>query len=191
MDAAPSSGRTRTRQTPGTSDRKLKMAPGRCFQRVRRIKTARSETVLLLGLRQGVLLGLQPLGTALHDEGHAGAFVERAIPAGFDRREMHEHIFAVVALDKSKTFSGVKPLYCTCLFHILSLLLFCYWYSNANSAQMDCDAPLSSDCDASSSDDSCSAKVPSSLSGDSFGSCLRSRRRASFSLCFSARATSF
>src|ERR1700733_14021910 len=43
MDAAPSSGRTRTRQAQvpiilGTSDRKLKMAPGRCFQRVRRIK---------------------------------------------------------------------------------------------------------------------------------------------------------
>src|SRR6202021_2495367 len=145
---------------------------------------------LLLGLRQGDLFGLQALGTALHDEGHTSAFIEGAIPAGFDGREMHEHIFAVVALDKSKTFSGVKPLYCTCLFHILSLLLFCYCCLSANGAQMDCDAPLSSDC-AASSDDSCSASVPSSLSGGSLGSVLRSRRLANFSRCFSARATSF
>jgi hypothetical protein len=62
----------------------------------------------MLGLRQGDLLGLQPLRTALHDEGHTSAFVKGAIPAGFDGRKMHEHIFAVVALDKSKTFSGVK-----------------------------------------------------------------------------------
>src|ERR1700733_12639099 len=188
MPHLPAAGRTR--QTPVTSNQNFKMAPGR-RSGVCGAWNGQIRNCLCLGLRQGDLFGLQALGTALHDEGHARAFIEGAIPAGFDGREMHEHIFAVVALDKSKTFSGVKPLYCTCLFHILSLLLFCYWYSNANSAQMDCDAPLSSDCDASSSDDSCSAKVPSSLSGDSFGSCLRSRRRASFSLCFSARATSF
>src|ERR1700691_514735 len=96
------------------------MAPGRWYN-------GQIRNCLLLGLRQGDLFGLQAFRTALHDEGHTRAFVEGAIPAGFDGREMHEHIFAVVTLDKSKTFSGVKPLYCTCLFHILSLLLFCYW----------------------------------------------------------------
>ena len=100
------------------------MAPGRWLRRPPAIKRP-DPKLLMLGLRQGHLLGLQALGTALHDEGHARALIERAIPAGFDGREMHEHIFAVVPLDKSEAFSGVKPLYCTCLFHILSLLLFC------------------------------------------------------------------
>jgi hypothetical protein len=70
------------------------------------------------------LLGLEPFGTALDHEGHASTFVQGAISTGFYSRKMHEHIFAVLALDKAKTFSGVKPLYCTCLFHIFSLLLF-------------------------------------------------------------------
>ena len=29
---------------------------------------------------------------------------------------MDEHIFAILALDKSKSFCGVKPLYCSCFF---------------------------------------------------------------------------
>ena len=126
MDAAPSSGRTDAPDAGNVRSETLKwhLAAGSCFAEH---ETARSETLYCSVLRQGDLLGLQPFGTALHDEGHARAFIEGAIPAGFDGRKMHEHIFAVVALDKSKTFSGVKPLYCTCLFHILSLLLFCYW----------------------------------------------------------------
>ena len=115
--------------TPDAGNVRLKnrkMAPGRWLGCLPRMKRP-DPKLLLLGLRQGDLFGLQAFGTALDDEGHASAFIQGAIPAGFDGREMHEHIFAVVTLDKSKTFSGVKPLYCTCLFHILSLLLFCYW----------------------------------------------------------------
>src|SRR5579863_5059396 len=124
MKAAPSSGRTDAPDAGKRPIRKprwhLAAAPlsrGENYGQIR--------NCLLLGLRQGDLFGLQALGTLLHDKGHARAFVEGSIPTGFDSREMHEHIFAVVALDKSKAFSGIKPLNCTCLFHVLSLLLLC------------------------------------------------------------------
>lgn len=74
-------------------------------------------------LRERDLFGLQAFGTALDDERHARAFIQRPISIGLNRREMHEHIFPAIALDKSKAFSGVKPLYCTCFFHFFSLRL--------------------------------------------------------------------
>src|ERR1700733_13179130 len=125
MNAAPSSGRTDAPDAGNVRSETVRwhLAAGSCICGER---NGQIRNFVLLGLRQGDLLGLQPFGTFLHDEGHARSFVEGAIPAGFDGRKMHEHIFAVVALDESKTFSGVKPLYCTCLFHILSLLLFCW-----------------------------------------------------------------
>jgi hypothetical protein len=33
---------------------------------------------------------------------------------------MDEDVFAIFALDKAKSFSGVKPLYCACLSHFSS-----------------------------------------------------------------------
>jgi hypothetical protein len=34
---------------------------------------------------------------------------------------MDEDVFAIFALDKPKSFSGVKPLYCACLSHFSSV----------------------------------------------------------------------
>ena len=63
------------------------------------------------------LFCLQTLGTALYDERDASAFIQGAIATGFDGGIVDKHILAVLALDKTKPFSGVKPLYCTCFFH--------------------------------------------------------------------------
>lgn len=73
-------------------------------------------------LRQVDLFGLQTLGPALHYECHPSALVQRAVTARLDGREMNEDILAILALDKSKTFAGVKPLHRTCFFHVFLFL---------------------------------------------------------------------
>src|SRR5580658_1418757 len=75
-----------------------------------------------LGLCETYVLGLQTLGALLNHERDASAFVERAIAASFNCREMDENIFAVLALNEAESFGGVKPLYSTCFFHRFSLL---------------------------------------------------------------------
>lgn len=68
------------------------------------------------------LFRLQTLRSAFYDERNAKSFLQSAISAGFDGREMYEYILAVFASDESKSFSGVKPLYCPCFFHGASFL---------------------------------------------------------------------
>ena len=70
------------------------------------------------------LFRLQTLRSAFYDERNAKSFLQSAISAGFDRREMYEYILAVFASDESKSFSGVKPLYCPGFFHGASFLQF-------------------------------------------------------------------
>jgi hypothetical protein len=76
-----------------------------------------------LALRQTDLFRLQAFRTSLHDERYAGTLIQCAITACLDSRKVDEDVLAIVALDESKSFSGVKPLHCTCFFHVtLSLL---------------------------------------------------------------------
>jgi hypothetical protein len=67
------------------------------------------------------VFGLQTLRALLDDERDAGPFIERTIAASGDGGKMDEDVFAILALDKSKSFSRVKPLYCACFFHLSSL----------------------------------------------------------------------
>src|ERR1039457_6962009 len=63
---------------------------------------------------------LQALRAFLDYKRHTRALVERAITAGFDSGEMDENVLAILALDKSEAFCGVKPLHGTCFFHVSS-----------------------------------------------------------------------
>src|SRR5688572_14765463 len=62
------------------------------------------------------VFGLQPLRPRLHFKGYARALVERTVSARRDRGKMDENIFAILALDKTKSFYGVKPLHGSCFF---------------------------------------------------------------------------
>jgi hypothetical protein len=62
------------------------------------------------------VLGLQSFRTLLHFKGNARALIERAVSTGRDRGEVHEDIFSILSLDKSKSLRGVKPLHCSCFF---------------------------------------------------------------------------
>src|SRR5579871_3516795 len=66
---------------------------------------------------------LQALRTPRHLKLHLGAFFQAAIPLGLDRREVNEHVFAVLALDEAISLGCVEPLYCTFFFHSVSILL--------------------------------------------------------------------
>ena len=68
---------------------------------------------------------LEPLGALQQIELHGFALVQRAVPILLDGGEMNEDIFPCGPLDKTISFSPVKPLYCTLLSHnkLLSPLL--------------------------------------------------------------------
>jgi hypothetical protein len=78
-------------------------------------------TANLLGLGGRYLLSLQTFRPTVDDERHLAAFFQRAIPARFDGRKVNEYIFAIFARDEPVSFTGIKPLHCTCLFHLLYL----------------------------------------------------------------------
>src|SRR5579863_5154057 len=59
---------------------------------------------------------LQAFGPFLDFERYASALVKRTVSAGRDGRKMDEDIFATFALDKSKSFGGIKPLNCSGFF---------------------------------------------------------------------------
>src|SRR5690349_11817449 len=63
------------------------------------------------------VLSLQPLGSLLDFELYLRAFIQSPISIGLDGREMHEHIVATGALDKSITLGGIKPLHYAFFFH--------------------------------------------------------------------------
>jgi hypothetical protein len=67
------------------------------------------------------VFGLQALGPILYYKGYARALIERAVPTRRNRGKMDENIFAILALNKPKSFSGVKPLYGSCFFQDDSL----------------------------------------------------------------------
>jgi hypothetical protein len=59
---------------------------------------------------------LEAFGPLLYFKGYARAFIKRFISAGRYGREMDENILAILALNKTKSFCGVKPLYSSCFF---------------------------------------------------------------------------
>jgi hypothetical protein len=76
-----------------------------------------------LYLRIANVLSLQALGPAFHLELYLRTFLERAVSVHLDRREVHEHIIAVRALDETIALCGVKPFHNTFFSHYLSPVL--------------------------------------------------------------------
>src|ERR1017187_2308228 len=62
------------------------------------------------------VFGLQAFRPLLNFQGYARALVERPISTCRNGGKMDKYIFATFALDKSKPFCGVKPLYCSGFF---------------------------------------------------------------------------
>jgi hypothetical protein len=60
---------------------------------------------------------LQTLGPADNLEFNGLSLVEGAIAVRLDGGEMDEDVLAALALNETKAFAGVKPLYCTVFFH--------------------------------------------------------------------------
>ena len=56
---------------------------------------------------------LQSLGAPGDFKLHSLTFVQRFVPLGLNRREVDENVLAGLALNKTETFAGVKPLYCS------------------------------------------------------------------------------
>ena len=71
-------------------------------------------------LSQADIFGLQTLRSLLHNERDPCPFIQRTITASGYGGKMDEDVFAILALDKAKTFARVKPLYRACFFHTSS-----------------------------------------------------------------------
>src|SRR5689334_14342490 len=69
------------------------------------------------GLNSVHVLGLQALRTLLDLELNLRTFIQAPVPVCLNGREMHEHVVAAGALDKSIAFGGIKPLHNTFFFH--------------------------------------------------------------------------
>jgi len=63
------------------------------------------------------VLGLQAFGTLLDLELNLRTFIQASVPVCLNGREMHKHIVATGALDKSITLGGIKPFHNTFFFH--------------------------------------------------------------------------
>jgi hypothetical protein len=71
---------------------------------------------------------LQALGAADNLEFNGLSLVEGAVAVRLNRGEMDENVLAALALDESKAFAGVKPLYCSLFFHrIVPLIKKAIW----------------------------------------------------------------
>ena len=91
------------------------------------MKRARPKTGSLLHaplLQRGDVRGLQALGPLGHFELDGLAFIQRLIPVRHDRREMHENVFAGLALDESKTLACIEPLNGSLFFQLCISFLF-------------------------------------------------------------------
>src|SRR5271166_2951171 len=71
-----------------------------------------------LRLQAGDVRRLQALGAGGHFELNRLAFVQRFVTLRDDGGEMDENVLAGLALDESKAFAGVKPLYCSLFFQL-------------------------------------------------------------------------
>src|SRR5260370_2373949 len=69
-------------------------------------------------LRQRHFFSLQALRPFFHDERYTGALIEGSITACRNRGKMDKNVLPVFALNKPETLACVKPLHCTCFFHV-------------------------------------------------------------------------
>ena len=69
--------------------------------------------VLESGLSRFHIVGLPAFRAFDHIELHLLPFLQAAKSAGLNRREVHKHVLAVLAADKTITFGIVKPLDCS------------------------------------------------------------------------------
>ena len=77
------------------------------------------EDVLLeTVLSGGNLFGLEAFRPPIYHKGDVHAFFQRAITARFDRGKVHKHILPVAPCDEAVSFTGIEPLYGSCLFHM-------------------------------------------------------------------------
>src|SRR5215469_3687634 len=68
------------------------------------------------------VLGLPPFRALDYVELDLLTFLQAAESIGLNGREVHEHVLAVLAANKSITLGVVKPLYCSC-FHGIAMFL--------------------------------------------------------------------
>lgn len=67
----------------------------------------------LFELQAGYVGSLQARGAAGHFEFNRLAFVQRFVAFSLNRGEVDENVLAGLALDESKTLTGIEPLYCS------------------------------------------------------------------------------
>jgi hypothetical protein len=70
-----------------------------------------------VGLEAGNVRGLETFGPTRNFKFNRLAFVQRFVSISLNCGKVYEHIFAGLALDESKAFAGVKPLYGSLFFH--------------------------------------------------------------------------
>jgi hypothetical protein len=81
-------------------------------------KRARRTASPLLKLEAGYVRRLQALGAARDFEFNRLAFVQRLVSFSLNGGEVHENVFAGLALDEPKAFTGVEPLYGSLFFQL-------------------------------------------------------------------------
>jgi hypothetical protein len=60
---------------------------------------------------------LETLGTTSNFKFNRLAFVQRFVPVALNGGEVHEYVFAGLALDESEALAGVKPFHSSLFFH--------------------------------------------------------------------------
>jgi hypothetical protein len=80
-------------------------------------RRARDANPPKVGLEAGNVRGLETFGPTRDFKFNRLAFVQRFVSISLNCGKVYEHIFAGLALDESKAFAGVKPLYGSLFFH--------------------------------------------------------------------------
>jgi hypothetical protein len=82
-----------------------------------RAACAPRPVILKSGLERLNVGSLQALGAADNLEFNGLSLIERAIAVRLNRGEMDEYVLTRLALNKTKSLAGVKPLHCSLFFH--------------------------------------------------------------------------
>jgi hypothetical protein len=82
-----------------------------------------------LELQARYVRSLQALGASGDFEFNRLAFVQRLVSLRNDRGEMDENVLAGLALDESKTLTGIEPLHCSLFFQLCISFLLSYLMS--------------------------------------------------------------
>jgi hypothetical protein len=60
---------------------------------------------------------LQPFGAPRNVKFHGLSFIQRFVAIALNCGEVYENVLSRLPLNKSKTFTGIEPLYCSLFFH--------------------------------------------------------------------------